>query len=93
MHHDINSTVKHFQPIVDGKKRAENRYNDRNYQLNDTITLHEGMLDGNTPGGFSYTGRTVSCRISWIADFGCEPGFVTLSYANVGLLIVRDKND
>ena len=85
MHHDLKLFTKYFQSVVDGKKRSEVRYNDRNYQVGDTITLHEGQ-----PGlsGFEYTGRTESCRISFIDDFGLNAGYVNLSIADVGLLII-----
>lgn len=85
MHHDLKQFTKYFQSVVDGRKRSEVRYNDRNYHIGDTITLHEGQ-----PGlrGFEYTGRTVSARISFIDDFGLNAGYVNLSIADVGLLII-----
>ena len=88
MHHDLKLFTKYFQSVVDGRKRSEVRYNDRNYHIGDTITLHEGQ-----PGlhGFEYTGRTVSARISFIDDFGLNAGYVNLSIADVGLLII-DKD-
>lgn len=88
MHHDLKLFTKYFQPVVDGKKRSEVRINDRNYQVGDTVTLHDGQ-----PGleGFEYTGRTISARISYISDFGLNPGYVNLSLSDVGLLIVEDK--
>ena len=88
MHHDLKLFTKYFQAVVDGKIRSQVRYNDRNYNVGDTITLHEGQ-----PGlhGFEYTGRTVSARISFIDDFGLNAGYVNLSIADVGLLII-DKD-
>jgi len=85
MHHDLKLVSKYYQHVVDGKKRSEVRLNDRNYQIGDTITLHEGWPGLN---GFEYTGRTVSARISYIDDFGCQHGYVNLSLDNVGLLII-----
>lgn len=88
MHHDLKLFTKYFQPVVDCKKRSECRYNDRNFQVGDSITLHEGQ-----PGvdGFEYTGRSISVNISYIDDFGCQPGYVNLSLCNVGLLVVGVK--
>jgi len=85
MHHDLKLAAKYFAPIIVGIKRSEVRQNDRNYKIGDTITLHEGW-----PGldGFEYTGRTVSARISYIDGFGCQQGYVSLSLADVGLLII-----
>lgn len=88
MHHDLKLFTKYFQPVVDGKKRSEVRINDRQYQIGDTVTLHEGQPG---LGGFEYTGRTVSAMISYIDTFGCQPGYVNLSLDKVGMLIVKDK--
>jgi len=64
------------------------RYDDRKYQMDDTVTLREGL-----PGadGFEYTGRSISAKISYLDDFGCQPGYLNLSLSNVGILIVNDK--
>lgn len=85
MHHDLKTVSKYFQHIVDGQKRSEVRLNDRKYQIGDTVTLREGW-----PGldGFEYTGKTISARISYIDDFGCQHGYVNLSLADVGLLVI-----
>lgn len=88
MHHDLKLFTKYFQSVVDGKKRSEVRYNDRNYQVGDTITFYEGCP---SLVGYDYTGRTVSARISYIDDFGLNVGYVNLSIADVGLLII-DKD-
>lgn len=90
MHHDLKLFTKYFQPVVDGKKRSEVRFNDRQFEIGHTVTLHEGQPGLN---GFEYTGRTVSAQISYIDDFGLEPGYVNLSLDKVGMLIVEDKND
>ena len=86
-HHNLKLFTKYFQPIVDCCKRSEVRLNDRHYKIGDTVTLHEGQPGLN---GFEYTGRTISARISYIDDFGCQNGYVNLSLADVGLLIVDD---
>lgn len=85
MHHNLKSFGSIFQSVVDKKKCSEVRFNDRGYQIGDTITLHEGQPGLN---GFEYTGRTVSARISFIDDFGLNAGYVNLSIADVGLLII-----
>lgn len=89
MHHDLKLFTKYFQPVVDGKKRSEVRLNDRHFEVGHTVTLHEGQQELN---GFQYTGRKVSARISYICDFGCQPGYVNLSLDKVGMLIVEDKD-
>jgi len=82
-HHNLKLFTKYFQHVVDGKKRSEIRFNDRQYEIGDVVTLHERQ-----PGldGFEYTGRSVSARISYIDDFGCQHGYVNLSLSDVGLL-------
>lgn len=63
------------------------RYNDRNYQIGDSVTLNEG---DHSVDGFQYTGRKVSACISYIDDYGCQYGYVNLSLQNVGLLVADD---
>lgn len=84
-HHELKCFTKGFQHIVDGSKRAEVRFNDRGYGVGDTITFNEGWPGLN---GFEYTGRSVSCVVIYLDDFGCDFGYVNLSLSKVGLLIV-----
>ena len=86
MHHDLKCFTKQFQPIVDCEMRSIIRYDDRGYQIDDTVTLREGQ-----PGAddFEYTGRSISAKISYIDDFGCQPGYLNLSLSSVGMLIVN----
>jgi len=88
MHHDLKLFTKYFQAVVDGGKRSEVRYNDRNYQVGDTMTLREGH---DSLEGYQYSGRLVSCRISHTDRFGCQSGYLNLSIDNVGLLIIDNK--
>ena len=88
MHHDLKQFDGNFQDIVDGKQRAMNRMNDRNYQVGDTMTLREGH---DSLEGYQYSGRLVSCRISHTDRFGCQSGYLNLSIDNVGLLIIDNK--
>ena len=87
-HHDLKQFTKQFQPIVDCEKRSIVRYDDRKYQIGDTVTLREGRPEAD---GFEYTGRSISARISYIDDFGCQSGYLNLSLSNVGMLIINDK--
>ena len=86
-HHDLKQFTKQFQPIVDCEKRSIVRYDDRKYQIGDTVTLREGRPEAD---GFEYTGRSISARISYIDDFGCQTGYLNLSLSSVGMLIVKD---
>lgn len=89
MHHDLKQFTDHFQHIVDFQMKAMVRRNDRNYQVGDTVTLREGVPDASEESGFKYTGKEVSAMIFFIDDFGCQPGYVTLSLGRVGLTIVH----
>lgn len=67
MHHDLKIWPIHFSRIVDGTKTFEIRENDRYFQPDDTVTLHEwdpspaqaaeGKGRSSTPRG--YTGEEV----------------------------------
>ena len=82
-HHDLKLFTKYFQAVQDGRKTSEVRLDDRCYKVGDTITLHEGQPGLN---GFEYTGRTVSARISFVDDFGLQPGYLNLSLTDIGLM-------
>lgn len=84
-HHNLKLFTKYFDHVAKGLKKSEVRYNDRNYQIGDTITLHEGEYED---GRFIYSGRKVSAEISYIDNFGTQDGYVSLSLDKVGLLIV-----
>lgn len=89
MHHDLKQFTDHFQPIVDGRMKAMVRRNDRYFQVGDTVTLREGEPDASEEGGFKYTDNEVSAVITFIDDFGCQHGYVSLSLGRVGLTIVH----
>lgn len=82
-HHDLKIFTKYFDAVADGVKRSEVRYDDRGFEVGDTITFKEGAP---SLKGFQYTGREISAKISYIDDFGCQHGYVNLSLSFVGLL-------
>jgi len=86
-HHDLKLFTRYFQPVVNGDKRSEVRTNDRQYEVGDIVTLHEGQPGLN---GFEYTGRSISARISFVDNFGCKQGYVSLSLSDVGLVFAAD---
>ena len=47
-HHYLKLFERYYKAVVRGEKLSEVRYNDRNYNVGDTITLVEGKpgLDG-----------------------------------------------
>ena len=66
--HHVKSWPEFFQPILAGTRRHELRKNDRDYQINDLLILHEWI-----PGSGSYTGRTAEAVITSMtsAEFPC----------------------
>ena len=89
-HHVLKLYVEYFQPLVDGHKKSEARFDDREYQIGDTVELREGeQVDGE----FIYTGRSVSGIISFISIFGMQLGWVDLSLSRVGMLVVAPPTE
>ena len=85
-HYELKIAPKHFQPILDKIKTSEVRFDDRCYQVGDTVTFKEGQQELT---GFEYTGLEISARVSHIDDFGCQHGYVNLSLQDVGLLRIE----
>ncbi|SOD42430.1 DUF3850 domain-containing protein [Nitrosovibrio sp. Nv4] len=81
-HHDLKSIPDHFQPSTEGRKTFEIRKDDRNFQVGDTVTLHEYCYD-------YYTGRQVSGRISYIDRFAQQEGYVVFALEWIGMWIVQ----
>ena len=65
--HDLKSHPKYFAPVVAGKKRAEVRINDRDYNAGDTLILRE--YDPQR----GYTGQKV---VALVTDATCLRAFV-----------------
>ena len=81
-HHDLKLFDEHYQPIAEDRKRSDIRFNDRNYQVDDTITYHSGH---NTLAGFYYDGRMVNVvithidKVFWLSDDG---------YVNISIKLI-----
>ena len=76
-HHDLKLFYEHYQPIVDGRKLADIRFNDRDYQVDDTITYYSGHPD---IVEYYFDGRVVDVVITHIDSvFGLLDGYVNLS--------------
>ncbi|ENC41856.1 ASCH domain protein [Escherichia coli P0299917.5] len=59
--HEVKLHAKYFDLVLEGKKRAEFRKNDRNYERGDTLILHEWVQG-------VFTGRKVEARITDVTD-------------------------
>lgn len=85
MHHNVRAVKKSFQPLWDGLLTHQNRYGDRPYSQNDTITFHEGSIDN--LGNWIPTGRTINARISLVTTYALLSGWVGLSLKNIGMTL------
>ena len=73
--HELKIDVKYFEDVWKMIKPFEVRYNDRGYQVGDTLLLREYDVENN-----SYTGRCCTMRITYILDDRryLVPGYVIL---------------
>lgn len=75
--HNLKIWPVYYAAVSAGDKRAELRWNDRDYQAGDTLYLCEW-----DPNEKSFTGEYVSVTVTHVADVGqCMPGYVLLSIA------------
>lgn len=85
-HHDLKSVGDRFEAIRDRRMTGEARLNDKDYQVGDTVTLIDGIEINDD---YFYTsGRTINAVISYIDTFATAEGHVTLSYKDVGIMII-----
>lgn len=106
--HELKTWPSFFQPVWEGEKPFEIRYDDRGYQRGDQLVLREWdrdrscacSLSGKQHGRFCarYTGRSITARVGFVAAStparGSQRGFVGMGYLVLGLvdLVRRDKN-
>lgn len=75
-----------FQAVWDSKKNFEIRFNDRNYEVGDTLTLKETRYSGtqmHDGAELIYTGREVDVRVTYILKgplYGLSEGWVIMSF-------------
>lgn len=84
MKHDLKCWPEFFDAIASGIKTFDLRNNDRNFQVGDSLLLHEY-----DPTQSKYTGRFLERRISYIlghrpdagcaATYGLRDGYVILA--------------
>lgn len=82
-HHDLKSWPEHFAPLMARTKNFEIRYNDRDFQAGDSVTLQEYLPDEGR-----YTGNALSGIIGYIDDFEQKEGYVVFSLTMSGMCIV-----
>ncbi|ENU0748677.1 DUF3850 domain-containing protein [Salmonella enterica] len=75
--HNLKIWPEYFSAVRDGLKRAELRWNDREYQAGDILDLCEW-----DPNEEAFTGDFISVAITHVAELGqWMPGYVLLSVA------------
>jgi len=93
--HELKTDSEVFQAVLDGCKTWEIRFNDRDFQEGDTLTLRETLHtgaemkprhDGGFPGTTSpgkplvYTGREMTTTVTHVLKgYGLQSGWVGLS--------------
>jgi ASC-1-like (ASCH) protein len=75
--HRLKTWPMIFKEVKAGNKTFEVRFNDRNFQVGDTLILEEYL-----PTNGNYTGDRVTKRVTYILEgdkFGVQPGYVVMS--------------
>lgn len=81
MVHSLKTLPKHYDNVLNGYKKFEVRYNDRDYKPDDTLILQEYWHG-------KYTGRALSARVPYILndpDY-CKENFVIMSLESITIL-------
>ncbi|HDT5931124.1 TPA: DUF3850 domain-containing protein [Enterobacter kobei] len=86
--HNLKIWPEYFAAVRDGLKRAELRWNDREYQAGDTLYLCEW-----DPNEEAFTGDFISVTVTHVAELGqWMPGYVLLSIAPPAPVAVPDNS-
>ena len=76
MRHELKIKPEYFQAVWEGKKKAELRKDDRDYNVGDVLILYEW-------NGEEYTGSAIAVRVTHIlrdcAEYGLADGYCILS--------------
>ena len=81
MTHELKTHRQYFNEIWDRKKLFEVRFDDRNYQIGDTVRLLDYDPDTNT-----FSDKTIRADISYKLEgghFGVEKGYCVLSLSQI----------
>lgn len=85
--HNLKIWPEYFAAVRDGLKRAELRWNDREYHAGDTLDLCEW-----DPNEEAFTGDFISVTVTHVAELGqWMPGYVLLSVAPTAPVSVPDE--
>ena len=75
MLHNLKIESQYYDDVASGIKKAEVRYNDRDYKVGDMLALYD--FDGE-----KLTGRCLLVEVTHICDYplGLRDGFLVLSF-------------
>jgi len=78
--HELKVLPEFFSAVVDGKKKAEFRLNDRNFKIGDMLCLYEFGVAADEDGLEGFSGAFVWVRVTHVTDLSpWKPGYVMLS--------------
>ncbi|OCG62448.1 hypothetical protein A9G48_08530 [Gilliamella sp. wkB18] len=85
--HELKIKSEYFMDVAQCQKKAEIRFNDRNYKVGDILVLNEIDQSGNR------TGRKCSVIISHILDDAeyLRDGYVMLSIGVMSRFVLQNK--
>lgn len=92
MTHELKTDPYAFQAILDGVKTFEMRFNDRNYQCDDTLILKETQHSSEemkAEAPLIYTGRTISVHVTHtmtsddVENNGVQEGWICMSFLKI----------
>ena len=77
--HRLKIESTYFDKVIDGSKRFEIRFNDRDYEVGDILILNE--VEKSALGNWGYTGRDYSVKVTYLTDFpaGLRENYVAMS--------------
>lgn len=80
--HELKCWPEYFEQMVSGAKRFDVRFDDRGFEVGDTLELREFVpeREARFTEWSPYTGRILFCTVGYILrDFaGLQPGYVVL---------------
>ncbi|HUW47001.1 MAG TPA: DUF3850 domain-containing protein [Dehalococcoidia bacterium] len=77
MLHELKTWPLYFEALINGMKNFEIRFNDRDYQIGDTLILKEFNIEMQI-----YTGRVTRRRVRYIfrEEFALQKGYICMGF-------------
>ena len=73
-HHDLKIEERYLEEVIAGRKTFEIRFNDRDYQVGDTVSL----INSNLP--------TIHATIGYITKFQQQNNYVVFSLTDIKII-------